>query len=99
MKRKVEIALLMLLFIGFKSSAQTAINFQEQFKLTIKKANSAVKIDGVLDESAWNDAEETAQFYRKWPNDIGNPNRQTYVKMTYDDQFLYVSFKAIDTNF
>jgi hypothetical protein len=61
MKRKVEIALLILLFIGFKSSAQTAINFQEQFKLTIKKASSAVKIDGVLDESAWNDAEETAQ--------------------------------------
>lgn len=99
MKRKVEVALLMLLFIGLESSAQTAINFQEQFKLTIKKASSAVKIDGVLDESAWNDAEETEQFYRKWPNDVGNPNRQTYVKMTYDNQFLYVSFKAIDTNF
>ena len=44
MKRKVEFALLMLLFFGLESSAQTAINFQEQFKLTIKKAGQSLTV-------------------------------------------------------
>ena len=99
MKRKIEFALLIFLFLGLGTVGQTGINFQEQFKLNIKKASSPIKIDGILDESAWKDAQETVQFWRKWPDDIGNPKRQTYVKMSYDNQFLYVSFKSIDTNF
>ena len=79
--------------------AQDGLKFQDQFKIDISKANSPIKIDGLLDEETWKSAKETENFWRKWPNDIGLPKRQTYVKMSYDANFLYVAFKAMDTNY
>jgi cell division septation protein DedD len=79
--------------------AQDGLKFQDQFKIDITKSKSAIKIDGVLDEETWTNAKETENFWRKWPNDIGLPKRQTYVKMSYDDNFLYIAFKAMDTNY
>ncbi len=87
------------LHICLSSSAQNGLNFQEQFKLNIKKATSSIKIDGQLDEETWSVAEQTSDFWKKWPNDEGRPVRQTYIKMSYDDQFLYIGIKAIDTNY
>jgi hypothetical protein len=79
--------------------AQDGLKFQDQFKIDISKASSPIKIDGLLDEETWTAAKETENFWRKWPNDIGLPRRQTYVKMSYDDNFLYIAFKAMDTNY
>ena len=79
--------------------AQDGLKFQDQFKIDISKASSPIKIDGLLDEETWTTAKETENFWRKWPNDIGLPRRQTYVKMSYDDNFLYIAFKAMDTNY
>ena len=79
--------------------AQDGLKFQDQFKMDILKASSPIKIDGLLDEETWTTAKETENFWRKWPNDIGLPRRQTYVKMSYDDNFLYIAFKAMDTNY
>lgn len=79
--------------------AQDGLKFQDQFKIDIQKSSSPIKIDGQLDEASWMSTKETENFWRKWPNDIGLPKRQTYVRMTYDDNFLYIAFKAMDTNY
>lgn len=89
----------LLLILWWGAQSQDGTKFQEQFKLKIRKASSTVKIDGMLDEATWSDAETSSDFFMKWPNDEGRPKRQTYVKMSYDDQFIYVGVKAIDTNF
>ena len=96
---KINSLLLLLLFSFLSVTSQTNIDFQEKFKLNISKASSKIKIDGILDEEMWKTAEQTSDFWKKWPNDDGRPVRQTYVKMSYDDQFLYIGIKAIDTNY
>jgi hypothetical protein len=95
-------SLLYLMFFSFVLNilhAQDGLKFQDQFKIDISKASSPIKIDGLLDEETWTATKETENFWRKWPNDIGLPKRQTYVKMSYDDNFLYIAFKAMDTNY
>ncbi|WP_347922916.1 DUF5916 domain-containing protein [Pontimicrobium sp. SW4] len=64
---------------------------QEKKTLTIKRTNSAPKIDGVLNDPAWKNAEEAKDFVQFRP-DMGvveDPNQKTVVKMTYDDNAVY----------
>ncbi|MDE3236177.1 MAG: carbohydrate binding family 9 domain-containing protein [Bacteroidota bacterium] len=71
--------------------------FQQNFQLHISKTNSPIKIDGRLTEDAWKDAQTTTPFWKKFPNDDGRPTRQTEVKVTYDNKFLYIGITAYDS--
>lgn len=94
---------LFLLMIGFAMQqtlvAQDPSKFQEQFQVHISKASSAINIDGILDEAAWEKAGEATDFNLKRPIDIGKPRKQTIVKITYDERFIYFGIKALDTNY
>ena len=67
---------------------------QKDFKLTIQPAKMAIKLDGVMDEAAWNTVPAVSDFKKKFPNDIGAAKKQTEVKFLYDDKNLYFGFKV-----
>ncbi|MDX2134506.1 MAG: DUF5916 domain-containing protein [Saprospiraceae bacterium] len=58
--------------------------------LTIRNAAASVKIDGVLDEAAWQAADKAEQFTYNFPVDTGFSQWDTEVRLTFDDRFLYV---------
>ncbi len=58
--------------------------------LLIKRATSAIKIDAVMDESTWMEADVAQNFNQYFPFDTSLAVAQTEVRMTYDDQYLYV---------
>jgi len=89
----------LLLFCVASTSGQDGLKFQEQFQLHIKKSTGPIKIDGMLDEKDWIEAGEAQDFFMKFPNDVGRPKRKTFVKVTYDNQFIYFGIKAMDTSF
>ena len=95
---KQLITIISMLFFGI-SMAQDGMKFQEQFQVQLKKTTGSIKIDGMLDEKDWVDAGEAKDFFMKWPNDVGRPKRKTFVKVTYDNQFIYFGIKAMDTSF
>src|SRR5690606_38019738 len=69
----------------------TSFLAQEKKSIHIKRANIASKIDGILDDLVWLDAELAEGFIQFRP-DIGvqeNPNKKTIVKVTYDDDAIY----------
>lgn len=70
---------------------------RQQFQLHIKKLVSPIKIDGVLDEASWQDAETSTPFWRKFPSDHVKPKKQTEVRITYNDQFIYFGFIVHDS--
>lgn len=72
-------------------------SFQQEYQLHIKKTNKPIKIDGKLNEDVWSDAQTTTPFWKKFPNDDGRPTRQTEVKVTYDNKFLYIGITAYDS--
>lgn len=81
---------------GLFAQEKTTVNFQQQYQLHINRAGSPVKIDGLLDEAVWQQAEKTTPFWRKFPSDHVKPKNQTEVKISYDDLFIYFAFVAYD---
>lgn len=77
--------------------AQTNATIQESFQLTIQPSKGPIKLDGILDEPAWNTVQAVSQFNKKFPNDIGAPKKQTEVKYLFDDKNLYFAFKVFDS--
>ncbi len=58
--------------------------------LIAKKARGAIVIDGVLDEEDWNLALPTDEFFQYYPADTSMAEAQTQVRITYDENFIYV---------
>jgi Domain of unknown function (DUF5916) len=65
-------------------------------ELHIKKAKGEIKIDGVLDESDWNEASVAGNFFLNYPVDTAKSPFQTEARVTFNDQFFYVSFVCFD---
>ena len=58
--------------------------------ITIRESNSAIRLDGVLDEEAWQHAEPAQDFFQRYPADTSVAVTLTEVKLTYDHDFFYV---------
>jgi hypothetical protein len=83
---------------NFISSQDNEAISKDKKALHIKRTNKAPKIDGVLDDNAWEAAEIATGFIQFRP-DIGNtlpPEERTEVKMTYDDKAIYVAAYLYD---
>ena len=60
------------------------------YTLKMKKASSPLRVDGVIDEQAWLEAEVASDFYMVLPMDTSKAEVRTDVRMTYDDNNLYL---------
>ena len=89
--------LLVLNLFCLDGKAQTNTTSQESFQLTIQPTKGPIKLDGIMDEPAWNTVKAVSQFNKKFPNDIGAPKKQTEVKYLYDEKNLYFAFKVYDS--
>lgn len=60
------------------------------FRYSINKTTNEIIIDGDESDSAWDQTEAIPSFINHWPLDTGQAEALTRVKVTYDDEFLYV---------
>jgi len=66
------------------------------YLLHIHRAHGPIRIDGVLDEPSWQDAEMAKDFFMILPMDTSFAHVKTTVRMTYDNKFLYLSAECYD---
>lgn len=62
------------------------------------RAPSVVRLDGRLDESAWEAAEVASDFTQSWPNPGAPATERTEVRVLYDADALYVGVRMFDSN-
>ncbi|MBT6439737.1 MAG: carbohydrate binding family 9 domain-containing protein, partial [Flavobacteriales bacterium] len=74
----------------------TSVGQEEKPNLSIKKAKGEINLDGVLDEHDWNDAEIAKDFYQQFPYDTSLAQTKTEVRITYDENFIYVGAICFD---
>ncbi len=79
-----------LLVLGLSCFALSALA-QHQPILHIQRATAPIKIDAVLDEPDWQLAAMANNFMQYFPADTSLAKAQTEVRMTYDDNFIYIS--------
>lgn len=83
---------------GLKVKADSTLNtFNKNFVYNIKKAQSEIKIDGIIDESDWKVAQKADNFYMVSPIDTGFASQQSEILMTYDEKALYLAQIFWDT--
>lgn len=60
------------------------------FRLNIHRAQFPIRIDGVIDDPDWQQAQTAADFYMVLPMDTSRAQVRTEVKMAYDATTLYL---------
>ncbi len=92
--------LLLLVFViqttVFSQSIDVA-NYQTQYQLKISKSKSDIKIDGLLNDDAWQNIETAQNFWYKFPRDDDYAKHKTIVKSCYDNNNLYFAATIYDT--
>ena len=78
----------LLLFLLFSGTFAQKIN--ADYRLNIREASSAIIIDGILDEKAWEDADVATDFFMITPMDTSFARVRTDVRMSYDQEHLYL---------
>jgi len=64
--------------------------------LLIERADSAIAIDGLLNEDAWETADRATGFHRQYPADDTIAFSKTVASLTYDDNNLYAGITCYD---
>ncbi len=72
------------------STAGVAQKKNADYRLPLKKADLPVRIDGRADDPAWQQATVATDFHMVLPMDTSRARLRTDVRMTYDDNFLYL---------
>ena len=88
------------LFIAITSICQDAIVFKPDSirkEITAVQITSSLRIDGLLNEPEWSLAKASPRFTQIEPHQNAAPNFETYIRVLYNRQFLYISVFAQDT--
>ena len=64
--------------------------------IDITPATSSIRLDGILDEPAWQTSTNIPLPYEWFPGDGTTPPVRTECLITYDDRHLYIAFRAFD---
>ncbi len=62
----------------------------ETFQLNIRPSSGEIKIDGIMDEESWLQADVATDFFMVLPMDTSMARVRTEVRMTYDEHNLYL---------
>ncbi|HEX8038231.1 MAG TPA: DUF5916 domain-containing protein, partial [Chryseosolibacter sp.] len=86
--------ILLFLFLALPSfvMAQNPPNTE----LHIRKTHDAIVLDGKLDEPAWSEAQVADNWFLNYPVDTIPSPFQTEARVTFNDEFFYVSFVCYD---
>ncbi len=63
----------------------------DAYNFPIKKAIDKINVDGNLTEKSWEESYTARDFYMVQPMDTSYAKAKTEVKMTYDNDFLYIA--------
>jgi hypothetical protein len=74
-------------FLHFTASTQKK---NAAFEVHIHKANSPIIIDGIMNEDAWQQAENANNFFMVLPMDTSLAKVKTDVRVTYDERHFYL---------
>lgn len=78
------------------AQADDAFQALDKPDLTVSPAAGPIHIDGVLDEAAWQSAAHAGGFCEITPGDNCKPGSDTEAWITYDENNLYLAFRAKD---
>ncbi len=96
MKKLTILLNLMLLFV-FGSAQQNNNVPKRTYTTTSIGDTTPPRIDGLLDDEAWQLTEWSGDYVEWSPNENTTPSQQTALKMLYNGKNIYVAFRCFDS--
>ena len=93
---RVSITAFLLLWASNAAAAYTVNGERKSFE--IFRTSLAPVIDGRLDDEVWKSAAIVDDFHQTSPTDGAKPTEATIVRVTYDDEFLYIAAHLKDSD-
>lgn len=96
----LSIFLLIIFAFPFPVSAQTPVqNDDTTLKPQVRavRTKDKIKIDGVLDEVAWENAKVISDFRQQEPNEGSDATEKTEIRILFDDKNIYFAIRAFDS--
>ncbi len=93
---RVAIAGGLLLFASGAGAVYTEDGERKSFQIT--RTDSAPVIDGKLDDLVWRNATAVDDFHQTVPTDGATPTEVTVVRVTFDDEYLYIAADLRDSD-
>ena len=81
------IALLFFILAILKTNGQSP----KTPEFILSKTSLPIVVDGLLNDEAWKSVPELSPFNQNFPNDTGVAQHQTRVKITHNDEYLFIS--------
>lgn len=75
-------------------STATLFSQTENRSFTVKYISEKIVADGILDEPIWMTAESANNYWQYFPTDAVRAEKQSDVKILYDDKNLYIGIKV-----
>ena len=91
--RNVRLSIIAVTLMSFAGSVRAA---DELPQYTVHRVDSAIRVDGRIDEAAWRNAATFRNFRFPWW--MNGKKEQTVARMLWDDRFLYVSYECKDAH-
>ncbi len=85
-----------LVFVVLVTASISAISADEKHG-SATRIDSALVIDGRLDEAAWAQAKVIESFYQQRPNEYATPSHPMRIRVLYNDDTLYISAEMQDS--
>ena len=79
-----------LFFFVLIATLSVAQKKNAEYQYHLRKTTSEIKVDGVEDDIAWKNSEVAADFFMVLPMDTSRARVRTEVRMTYDDEHIYL---------
>ena len=70
----------------------------KNYRLSIKKTQESIKIDGILDETTWKNAEVAKDFFMITPVDSGKATQLSEARVSFDEENLYIAIIFFNTS-
>jgi hypothetical protein len=86
-----------LLLFAADAAASYSLN-GERKSFQIFRTDSPPVIDGKLDDAVWRDRDFVDDFHQTSPGDGTPATERTVVRLTYDDEYLYIAANMLDSD-
>ena len=95
MTKRLLVVATLLLFAADAAATYTVNGERKSFE--IRRTDSPPVIDGKLDDAVWEDAAFVDDFHQTAPTNGALPTERTVVRVTYDDEYLYIAANLQDS--
>ena len=81
-------------FVALLFLSLSLLGQDSEWSISVKYISENIKLDGVLDESAWQTAEKGNNFWQFFPTDTAQTKYPTEFSLLYNDHFLYIGIRG-----